>query len=110
MAGKPALVLPFDHDHPDNARRLVGAGVAHIVDPWKTDAKGLAKAIRTAPGDEVIGKGAERLSSELARFDGPAACAWFIERLADEGRSCSTNAPLVVDGEMIAGTGRHGLG
>ena len=53
-AGIPQLVVPFAHDQPDNADRLVALGVAARLDPGRITAARVAGALDRLLGDPVV--------------------------------------------------------
>ncbi len=78
-AGRPMLVVPFSHDQPDNAARLVRLGVARTLRRDRYTAARAAGALRAL----LAGSAAERAAAageEVRREDGLGAACGAIER------------------------------
>ena len=53
-AGRPQLIMPMTFDQPDNARRLVGLGVARTLHPRAFRGAAVASAIDTLLGSTSV--------------------------------------------------------
>lgn len=84
-AGRPMLVVPYSHDQPDNAERVVRLGVARTISrssyTWQK-AEAAVRALRTDRG--VIGR-ARALGAQLQAEDGVAAACSAIDELVCRG-------------------------
>jgi len=79
-AGRPTLVVPFSHDQPDNAARLVRLGVASTLRRDRYTAQRAAGALR----ELLAGSAAERAAAageQVRREDGLANACGAIERV-----------------------------
>jgi rhamnosyltransferase subunit B len=79
-AGRPMVIVPFSHDQPDNAARLVRLGVARTIARSKYTAARAAATLRTLLADSAYGERAKQRASEIAHEDGAVAAADVIER------------------------------
>jgi rhamnosyltransferase subunit B len=73
-AGKPMIVVPWSHDQPDNARRVVGLGVARTIPRHKYRVVRVQADLGALLSDPGYREKAGLASVELAREDG-VACA-----------------------------------
>ena len=74
-AGRPALVVPFAHDQPDNAMRVVRAGAGLSIPRGKYSAAQASAAIRKLLQDNAYTLGAQQAAARLAQENGvDAAC------------------------------------
>lgn len=74
-SGRPMLVVPWSHDQPDNARRVVRLGVARTIPRHKYRAARLTSDLRMLLSDPTYGEAANRTAAEMAKEDGVrAAC------------------------------------
>ncbi len=81
-AGVPAVVVPFTHDQPDNARRLRRLGVARVVAPKRLSGEVLAREL----GGVLGGDSGEReavglIAAALEGEDGGVSAFGAVERL-----------------------------
>lgn len=63
-AGKPQLVVPFAHDQPDNAHRIVKAGLGAWRPRRRCKGMGYTRLLRSLMSDDVI-KATAQLTGEL---------------------------------------------
>ena len=78
-AGVPQVCVPFAHDQPDNAARLVRRGVARIVKRKRVSAKRLAAALgHVMDARHGCPERAARLGEAARREDGAATAAEAI--------------------------------
>ncbi len=84
-AGVPHLVVPFAHDQPDNADRLVRLGVGRTIKPNRFTAKRIVRALKELDSNEVR----EACTAIAARFEGTdpiGATCELIEAAGDESK------------------------
>jgi rhamnosyltransferase subunit B len=77
-AGRPALIIPFAHDQPDNAMRVVRAVAGLSIPRAKYSAPRAASVIRELLDNETYKAGAQRAAASLAQEDGVAAACSAI--------------------------------
>lgn len=80
-AGRPALIVPFAHDQPDNAYRVHRLGVSRTLTPARYRAERIAvelKALLTTPS---YAERAAQCAERVRREDGAATAAAAIEEL-----------------------------
>ena len=90
-AGVPQLIVPTHWDKPDNARRVVEAGVGLRLTPRRCTARGLRDAVERLLYKPSYRERARRLAEQLAREEGPSRAAGLLEDL-----SRTASAPLPV--------------
>ena len=78
-AGKPMIVVPWSHDQPDNARRVVGLGVARTIARHKYRVDRVEADLDALLSDSGYREKASRVSVELAREDGVAGACDSLE-------------------------------
>ena len=91
-AGVPLVVVPTLWDKPDNARRIVDAGVGVQVAPKACTPEGLRAAVDEVLGDPSYRRNAARMAQALAAAPGPAGAAEMIAELAGSA------GPVTVEG------------
>jgi UDP:flavonoid glycosyltransferase YjiC (YdhE family) len=69
-SGKPMIVVPWSHDQPDNARRVVRLGVARTIPRAKYGAGRLATELGELLRHQSYANAAEQSAAELAKEDG----------------------------------------
>lgn len=80
-AGRPMLVVPFSHDQPDNAARLVRLGVARTLGRGRYSAARAAAALRPLLSDPGYAERAAAAGEHVRREDGIGTACAAIERL-----------------------------
>jgi len=80
-AGRPMLVVPFSHDQPDNAARLVRLGVARTLGRHRYRAAPAAAALRRLLADPRYAERAAEAGEHVRRETGLATACEAIERL-----------------------------
>jgi rhamnosyltransferase subunit B len=85
-AGKPMLIMPFSHDQPDNARRMLRLKVGRIIQrgkytPWRVARK--LKQMLTAP---LLAERASSVAQQLASEDGVRTACDALEELDRKSR------------------------
>jgi len=93
QAGVPLVVLPTNWDKPDNARRVVEAGVGVRVSPRQCTPERLRAAVAEVLDDPSYRTNAQRVAEALARAPGPARAAELLEQLARSGEDASLSVP-----------------
>lgn len=84
-AGRPAIVVPFTHDQPDNARRSRLLGVSRTVQRKKAaTAEGLREAIDDVVRSIPLRERAEAIAEQLAGDDGAQRAAATLEAIMPE--------------------------
>ena len=78
-AGRPMVIVPFSHDQPDNAARIVRLGVALTIARNSYTAARAVEALRTVLDDPAYAQRASQRAAEMAHEDGAAAAADAIE-------------------------------
>jgi UDP:flavonoid glycosyltransferase YjiC (YdhE family) len=86
-AGKPMLIMPFSHDQPDNARRMLRLKVARVIQrgsykPWR-----VARRLRAMLADPLLAKRAESVGKRLSHEDGVRAACDALEELYRSSRA-----------------------
>ena len=79
--GLPLVVAPTTWDKPDNARRLVEAGVAILVKPARCTPERLRAAVQQLLGDPAYTRNAQALAGQLAAAPGADGAAGLLEAL-----------------------------
>lgn len=91
-AGVPLVVVPTGYDLPENARRVVEAGVGVCLRPRRCTPRRLRAAVERVLHDPAFRRNARRMAAALAAQSGPARGAELLERLAAD------SAPMAVAG------------
>lgn len=86
--GLPLVVVPTTWDKPDNARRIVEAGVGVRLRPGRCGPHRLRAAVEEVLGNPRYEQNARSVAAELAGAPGPAHAAHLLEAL-----SCQTTSP-----------------
>jgi UDP:flavonoid glycosyltransferase YjiC (YdhE family) len=74
-AGKPAVIVPFTHDQPDNARRCRLLGVSETVKPKRLSERTLTTALRRVLDEATFARAAHAMADRLSTEDGSGAAA-----------------------------------
>ena len=74
-AGRPMVIVPFSHDQPDNAARMVRLGVGAVIARRKYSAATAAAALRRVIEDPAYGQRAAQAAAQIQREDGAATAA-----------------------------------
>jgi MGT family glycosyltransferase len=80
--GVPLIIVPTTWDKPDNARRVVEAGVGIRLSPRKCTPETLRAAVQQVLSDPAYRTRAQALADKLAATPGPARAADLLEQLA----------------------------
>ena len=81
----PLVVVPTTWDKPDNALRVVEAGVAVRLSPRRCTPEALREAVERLLGDPSYRLAAQRIAEKLAAAPGPAGAAALVAGLAGVG-------------------------
>jgi MGT family glycosyltransferase len=92
-AGLPLVVVPTAWDQPENAWRVVEAGVGLRVPPRHCTPARIRASVERVLGDPSFRENARRLGRELAGHRGAAEGAELLERLAPATAAASTRQP-----------------
>jgi UDP:flavonoid glycosyltransferase YjiC (YdhE family) len=80
-AGRPMLIVPFSHDQPDNAARMVRLGVARTIARRRYSAARAAAGLEALIADPGYAAHARQAAALLQREHGAEAAADEIERV-----------------------------
>lgn len=78
-AGRPMLVVPFSHDQPDNAARVVKLGVARTLARKNYSAQTAARKLEKLLNDSATGEQAQRIGEQVQKEDGARVAADLLE-------------------------------
>ena len=81
QAGVPLVVVPTEWDKPQNARRVVDAGVGVRLAPRHCTPKRLREAVEHVLQEPAYRQNAQRLRAAFACYDGPTRAAELLEDL-----------------------------
>ena len=81
-AGKPMLIMPYSHDQPDNARRMVRLKVARVLRKPKFTPRRVEAALRELLENPIYAHRAQQAARRLAAEDGVTAACNALEELA----------------------------
>jgi rhamnosyltransferase subunit B len=90
-AGRPMVIVPFSHDQPDNAARMVRLGVARTIARSRYTAARAAETLKTLLRDPSYRERATQRASEMDHEDGAAAAADAIEAALTARESSETD-------------------
>jgi MGT family glycosyltransferase len=82
QAGTPLVVVPTTWDKPDNARRVVEAGVGVRVSARKCTPERLREAVEHVLAEPSYRENAQRIAAAFAEAPGPTVAADLLEELA----------------------------
>ena len=80
-AGVPLVVVPTEWDKPENAQRVVEAGVGLRIAPCRLTPARLRRAVERVLSDPSFRAQAQRLAAALGRRRGPARAAELLAQL-----------------------------
>lgn len=98
-AGVPLVIVPTHWDKPDNAQRVVEAGVGLRLSPRRCTPRRLRTAVERVLSEPSFRANAQRLARQLAGERGPERAAELLEDLA-------ASAESRMPGRGAAGLGR----
>ena len=82
MAGVPLVVIPTEWDKPDNAQRVVEAGVGVRLSFRRCTPERLRHMIEVVLRDATFRNNAQRMAKTFGQCGGPPAAAQLLEKLA----------------------------
>jgi UDP:flavonoid glycosyltransferase YjiC (YdhE family) len=80
-AGKPMLIMPFSHDQPDNARRMLRLKVARVIQRGKYTPTRVARKLKSMLAEPMLAKRAETVAAQLANENGLRTACDALEQL-----------------------------
>jgi rhamnosyltransferase subunit B len=80
-AGVPALIVPFNHDQPDNAARIARLGVGRTLPRTKYKAETAARELERLLTDKSYAEKASAVGRQVRSEDGARTAADEIEKL-----------------------------
>jgi UDP:flavonoid glycosyltransferase YjiC (YdhE family) len=80
-AARPALIMPYSHDQPDNAARAARLGIARTIERRRYRADRAADELRRLLDDPRYASRAAAVADRVRREDGARTAADAIERL-----------------------------
>jgi MGT family glycosyltransferase len=93
QAGIPLVVVPTNWDKPDNARRVVEAGVGVRLAPKQCTPDGLRTAVEEVLREPKYAESARHMAELIAASPGPARAAELVEGLVTAGVATGAAAP-----------------
>lgn len=96
-AGVPLVVVPTEWDKPENAQRVVEAGVGLRLSPGRCTPRRLAAAVERVLDDASFRRNAQRLAAVLAGYGGPVRAAELLEGIC--GRRDAHGARVVTSAQ-----------
>lgn len=86
-AGKPMIIMPFSHDQPDNAARIMRLGVGTRIERSQYKVNRVAQEVERLLLDERTAARAREVGGQIQAEDGTRAAADALERI--EKRECA---------------------
>ncbi len=83
QCGVPMVVVPTEWDKPDNARRVVEAGVGVRLGPRECTPERLRTAVQEVLHNPTYRSNARHMQTLLAQYDGPQRAAELLEMLSE---------------------------
>jgi rhamnosyltransferase subunit B len=83
-AGVPALVIPFNHDQPDNASRVARLGVGRTISRTRYTARNAARELNRLLTDKSYAERAASVGRQVQSEDGACTAADEIEKFLKE--------------------------
>jgi len=85
-AGVPLVIVPTEWDKPENAQRVVEAGVGLRLDPRRCTPERLRAAVEHVLQEPSFRDNAQRLARTCARYGGAAKAAELLDSFWKTGR------------------------
>jgi len=85
-AGKPMLIMPFSHDQPDNARRMLRLKVGRVIQRGKYTPWRVARKLKQMLAAPLLAGHASRVAQQLAGEDGLRTACDALEELERRSR------------------------
>jgi UDP:flavonoid glycosyltransferase YjiC (YdhE family) len=86
-AGKPMLIMPYSHDQPDNARRMVRLKVAKSIQKSSYIPSRVAQKLKAMLADPSFGLQAQIVAKQLEQEDGVRVACDALEQLYERTRA-----------------------
>jgi UDP:flavonoid glycosyltransferase YjiC (YdhE family) len=80
-AGKPMLIMPFSHDQPDNARRMLRLKVGRVIQRGNYTPFRVARRLKKMLAEPLLAKRAESVAKQLGKEDGVRTACNALEEL-----------------------------
>jgi UDP:flavonoid glycosyltransferase YjiC (YdhE family) len=80
-AGKPMLIMPFSHDQPDNARRILRLKVGRVIQRGKYSPWRVARKLKQMLDAPRLAERAKSVAQQLASEDGVRTACNALEEL-----------------------------
>lgn len=80
-AGKPMLIMPYSHDQPDNARRMVRLGVAKSIKKGSYTPAKVERKLAAMLAKPLLAQRAAIVAEQLSHEDGVKTACDALERL-----------------------------
>jgi UDP:flavonoid glycosyltransferase YjiC (YdhE family) len=85
-SGRPMLVMPYAHDHPDNAERVTRLGIARTIPPRRYAPARVAAELRQLLDNPAYTRRAQEVGEQVRREDGVRAACDALEGLLQAAR------------------------
>jgi UDP:flavonoid glycosyltransferase YjiC (YdhE family) len=86
LSGKPMLVMPYAHDQPDNADRVVRLGIARHISRQAYRPGRVAAELERLLGEPRYAERAAEVGRQVARENGVGAACEALDRVLAQGR------------------------
>jgi UDP:flavonoid glycosyltransferase YjiC (YdhE family) len=80
-AGKPMLIMPYSHDQPDNARRMLRLKVARVIQRGNYTPIRVARRLKAMLAEPLFARRAEQVARRLEQEDGVRSACDALEEL-----------------------------
>jgi UDP:flavonoid glycosyltransferase YjiC (YdhE family) len=80
-AGKPMLIMPYSHDQPDNARRMLRLKVARVIQRGNYTPFRVARRLKAILAEPLFARRAEQVARRLEQEDGVRSACDALEEL-----------------------------
>ena len=85
-AGKPMLIMPYSHDQPDNARRMMRLKVARVIRRGSYTPLRVARKLKSMLAAPLLAMRAEKTARRLVYEDGVRTACDALEKLFERSR------------------------
>jgi UDP:flavonoid glycosyltransferase YjiC (YdhE family) len=85
-SGRPMLVMPYAHDQPDNADRVVRLGIGRSIARRRYNPARAAAELRQLLDSPSYGKRASEIGEQVRKEDGVATACEALEGMLEKGR------------------------
>ncbi|MGE3807400.1 MAG: glycosyltransferase [Gemmataceae bacterium] len=80
-SGRPMLIVPYAHDQPDNAARMVRLGVARSLSRYRYTAERAAAELKALLDDPRYARRADQVGKQIRDEDGVGSACAALERM-----------------------------